>query len=197
VEEPGSGPWFVRTALLAGHRPRAEAVAAALASLASINGGLRCVNAAVAHARGLLDDDPHRCEEAAGEHVHPWTRAAATEDAGMIESRRGTSRASSLLETATARYDAIGARYDGARARAPLRSLPGRGHRPILTGWHSLTDGERRVALTVAEGLTNAEAGARLFLSRHTVDFHLRHIYRKLEVRSRVQLTRLVLAQDQ
>jgi DNA-binding CsgD family transcriptional regulator len=114
----------------------------------------------------------------------------------MVEARRGTSRASGLLEAATARYDAIGARYDGARARAALRSLPRWSERPILSGWPSLTNGERRVARAVAEGLTNAEVGARLFLSRHTVDFHLRQIYRKLEVRSRVQLTRLVLAQD-
>jgi DNA-binding CsgD family transcriptional regulator len=48
------------------------------------------------------------------------------------------------------------------------------------------------VAEVVAEGLTNAEAGARLFLSHHTVGFHLRQIFRKLDVSSRVELTRLV-----
>jgi transcriptional regulator of acetoin/glycerol metabolism/DNA-binding CsgD family transcriptional regulator len=59
-------------------------------------------------------------------------------------------------------------------------------------GWASLTDAERTVAEVVAEGLTNAEAGARLFLSHHTVGFHLRQIFRKLDVSSRVELTRLV-----
>jgi DNA-binding CsgD family transcriptional regulator len=44
-------------------------------------------------------------------------------------------------------------------------------------GWASLTDAERSVAATVAEGLTNAEAGARLYLSPHTVNFHLRQIF--------------------
>jgi DNA-binding CsgD family transcriptional regulator len=52
---------------------------------------------------------------------------------------------------------------------------------------------KRRVANIVAEGLTNAQAAERLYLSRHTIDFHLRQIFRKLRVRSRVELTRLVL----
>ncbi|MDQ6852651.1 MAG: helix-turn-helix transcriptional regulator, partial [Actinomycetota bacterium] len=60
-------------------------------------------------------------------------------------------------------------------------------------GWGSLTETEHRVATTVAEGLTNSQTGARLLQSRHTVDFHLRQIYRKLDISSRVQLTRLVL----
>jgi DNA-binding CsgD family transcriptional regulator len=45
----------------------------------------------------------------------------------------------------------------------------------------------------VSEGLTNASAAQRLYLSRHTVDFHLRQIFRKLDIRSRVELTRMVV----
>jgi DNA-binding CsgD family transcriptional regulator len=59
-------------------------------------------------------------------------------------------------------------------------------------GWASLTESERSVADLVAEGLTNREAASRLFLSRHTVDAHLRHIYRKLGIRSRTELARVV-----
>jgi transcriptional regulator of acetoin/glycerol metabolism/DNA-binding CsgD family transcriptional regulator len=62
-------------------------------------------------------------------------------------------------------------------------------------GWESLTDTERSVVDLVARGLTNREAAERLFLSHHTVGFHLRSIYRKLGVSSRVALTRLVLGQ--
>ena len=68
------------------------------------------------------------------------------------------------------------------------------GHRPPGTGWDSLTPTERSIALIVAEGVTNREAAARLYLSRHTVDYHLRQIFRKLDVASRVELTRLVVA---
>jgi DNA-binding CsgD family transcriptional regulator len=71
----------------------------------------------------------------------------------------------------------------------------GSGHRRerALRGWESLTDTERSVALLVAEGLTNREAAERLFLSPHTVDFHLRSVFRKLGTRSRVHLTRLIV----
>jgi DNA-binding CsgD family transcriptional regulator len=59
-------------------------------------------------------------------------------------------------------------------------------------GLASLTDAERGVAEVVAAGYTNREAAAKLFVSPHTVDYHLRHIFRKLDIESRVQLARLV-----
>lgn len=80
---------------------------------------------------------------------------------------------------------------DGERGVARLP----RGERP-LEGWQSLTDTEGRVACLVAEGLTNAEVGRRMFLSRHTIDFHLRQIFRKLAVHSRVAMTRCVLERE-
>ena len=64
--------------------------------------------------------------------------------------------------------------------------------RPV-SGWGSLTDTERTVAGLVAEGLTNPQVAARMFLSRHTVDFHLRQVFRKLQVASRVELARQVV----
>ena len=74
----------------------------------------------------------------------------------------------------------------GARAAGPARGRP-------AYGWASLTSSERSVAAIIAEGATNREAAARLFLSRHTIDFHLRQIFRKLEISSRVALARLVV----
>jgi DNA-binding CsgD family transcriptional regulator len=62
-------------------------------------------------------------------------------------------------------------------------------------GWDSLTETERGVAGIIAEGLTNREAAARLYLSPHTIDYHLRQIFRKLAITSRVELTRLVVGQ--
>jgi DNA-binding CsgD family transcriptional regulator len=64
-----------------------------------------------------------------------------------------------------------------------------RGTEPVA----SLTNSQRIVAELVAQGLTNREVAARIFLSPHTVDFYLRQIFRKLDVRSRVALTRLVV----
>jgi DNA-binding CsgD family transcriptional regulator len=73
----------------------------------------------------------------------------------------------------------------------PTTSAPAR--RRLTFGWDSLRSSELGIAELVAEGFTNREIGARLFVSPHTVDSHLRQIYRKLSIASRVELTRLVL----
>jgi DNA-binding CsgD family transcriptional regulator len=64
------------------------------------------------------------------------------------------------------------------------------------TDWDSLTSAEMKVAQLVAEGLTNRETAERLVISRHTVDSHLKHVFTKLDLRSRVQLTRAVLGHE-
>jgi DNA-binding CsgD family transcriptional regulator len=69
-------------------------------------------------------------------------------------------------------------------------------HAPQAFGWESLTSTERSVIELVADGLTNRETAERLFMSRHTVDFHLRSIFCKLGVNSRVELTRLAIEND-
>ena len=69
---------------------------------------------------------------------------------------------------------------------------PGGGNRPSF-GWASLTESEARIAELVAQGLTNREVAEDLFVSRHTVDSHLRQMFRKLAITSRVQLARLVI----
>jgi DNA-binding CsgD family transcriptional regulator len=76
----------------------------------------------------------------------------------------------------------------------PAQPSYGKGYiDPVLfTGWVDLTDTERAAAELVARGLTNREVAQRMFLSRHTIDSHLRQVFRKLSIRSRVELARLV-----
>jgi DNA-binding CsgD family transcriptional regulator len=69
---------------------------------------------------------------------------------------------------------------------------PGGGSEGAAGGWQLLTAREREVAELVADGLTNKEIAARLFVSKRTVDAHLEHILAKLSYVSRVQIAALV-----
>ncbi|WP_433295419.1 helix-turn-helix transcriptional regulator [Actinoplanes sp. CA-030573] len=60
-------------------------------------------------------------------------------------------------------------------------------------GLSVLTQREREVLAAVAEGLTNREIGERLFISERTVGVHVGHIFDKLQVRTRVQASRVFL----
>ena len=52
-------------------------------------------------------------------------------------------------------------------------------------GWAAITPAELAVARLVADGLTNRQIAERLFLSPHTVNAHLRHVFTKLGITSR------------
>lgn len=83
-----------------------------------------------------------------------------------------------------------------AGARYPLATLPGSGREGGREGggrWLSLTGAELRVAELVASGMTNRAMAAELHVSPHTVDAHLKHMYVKLGIHSRVELTVLAL----
>ncbi len=60
------------------------------------------------------------------------------------------------------------------------------------SGWASLTDAERRVATLISEGHTNKSAASTLGVSINTVGTHLRTVFAKLRVQSRVQLANMV-----
>jgi PAS domain S-box-containing protein len=88
-------------------------------------------------------------------------------------------------------------RFGGAVAGAVTvaRAAPDAAE-PAEIDWISLTDAELKVARLVAQGLTNRETAEELVVSRHTVDSHLKHVFTKLDLSSRVQLTRALLAHD-
>ena len=102
-----------------------------------------------------------------------------------------------MLAEALDRYERAGADAWAGRVRARLRDLgvrPGqRGARDRpARGWESLTATEQAVSLLVAEGLTNGAVARRLYISPHTVNTHLRHVFAKLGVSNRVALAGVV-----
>ncbi|MET8139500.1 LuxR C-terminal-related transcriptional regulator [Sphaerisporangium sp. NPDC005288] len=199
VADPAAAPWLVRVALAAGDRPGARLTVASAERLAEGAPGFPTVRTAATHARGLLEGDAEALEPAVKEGVDPWARASAAEDLGVTLEAAGDRRACvRSLDQALAGYQECGAARDAARLRRRLRRLGVRHRhwatteRPV-TGWASLTDTERTVSLLVTQGWTNRRVAEQMFISVHTVAFHLRQIFRKLGIGSRVELTRLML----
>jgi DNA-binding CsgD family transcriptional regulator len=78
------------------------------------------------------------------------------------------------------------------RARTELAAAGARPRRAMLSGLESLTPSERRVAEVAAKGLTTRQIAESLYVSPKTVEYHLRHIYQKLDIASRQELKRLI-----
>ena len=90
-------------------------------------------------------------------------------------------------------FEGLGAEPWSRRARAELRATGEGVATRRGTPSTELTAQQLRVALTVAEGITNREAGARLFMSPKTVEHHLSQVFEKLGVRSRAALARRLI----
>ncbi len=200
--DPALAAWLTRTALAAGDGELAACASRTAQDLAETHPGFPALAAAAAHSGGLARRDPGRLAEAATQHPDPWARASAAEDLGVLHAGHGDpDQAIGHLKNALTGYGQVGAERDQARIRRRLRKLGIRRRhwstpaaRPV-TGWDSLTDTEQAVAGLVAEGLSNNQAAARLYISTHTVAHHLRQAFRKLSIASRVELTRIVIQQ--
>jgi DNA-binding CsgD family transcriptional regulator len=201
IADPEGAVLLVRGALADGDRDRALALAKRTQRLATTTPGDPDTAAAADHTRGLIEQDPAALQRAAGRYPAARARADALEDAGDAWAGQGDrNRATTLLSQAYALYEKFGDAEDLARVRSSLRAAGTRlrhwthADRPAF-GWDSLTDTERRVADLVAQGLSNRQVANRVFLSTHTVAFHLRHIFWKLSITSRVQLARIAAEQ--
>jgi DNA-binding CsgD family transcriptional regulator/tetratricopeptide (TPR) repeat protein len=199
--DPADEPQMTRIALAAGDRELAESAVADANRRAELCPDVPSLDAIAAHATGLLNDDTDKLSEAVRRFERsPRTLAlaAAYEDLGLAHQRHGTSDSGiDTLTQALVLFSRAGATQDAARLRSRLRALGIRrrvaaAEKPA-TGWAAMTKSELAVAQLVANGLTNREIAEQLFVSPHTVNTHLRHVFAKLEVNSRVDLTRLAI----
>jgi DNA-binding CsgD family transcriptional regulator len=191
-------PHFVEAAACSGDRGRARAAADGYARWARATGDAGWLGLA-ARCEALLADGP-----AAAEHYLEALRLHGVAAAEFERARTGLLFGTALRRQrrpALARehlYEALdtfrrfGAQQWAARAQAELRAAG----EAVTTATHTtadqLTAQQLRIARCVAHGATNREVAAQLFLSPRTVDHHLRNIYTKLGIRSRVELVRLL-----
>ncbi|HEU5214512.1 MAG TPA: LuxR C-terminal-related transcriptional regulator [Gaiellaceae bacterium] len=148
----------------------------------------------VAAARADVDRAVLLLEQAVDEHAavgDPFGRARALLALGIVRRRARQKRpAREAIESALAEFERMDATIWAAKARGELGRIGGRKRE------EGLTAAERRVADLVAQGRTNREIAAALFLAERTVASHLTHIYAKLGVHSRTELAHRLHAGD-
>jgi DNA-binding CsgD family transcriptional regulator len=154
----------------------------------------------------LAEDHPQDAAPLALAAAEGFDVLGARLDAGLarIEASRALAaggerdQALALLRATADDFAACGALRRRDACDLELRRLGervqrrGRGTNPDGDGFESLTDREREIALLVADRLTNREIAARLFLSEKTIESHMRNVFRKLGVSSRVHVARAV-----
>jgi DNA-binding CsgD family transcriptional regulator len=189
---------LVRIALAVGDEELARRTRAQSDRRAELNPGVKSLAAVAAHARGIATgtvDDVEAAVRLFAEGERPLALASALEDLGRMKGDAGAAQDGiRALDRALAITTRAGASWDAARLRRRLRRLGVR--RRVLpverqtTGWGALTASELVVADLAADGRTNREIAEKLFVSPHTVNTHLRHVYEKLGLRSRLALSR-------
>jgi DNA-binding CsgD family transcriptional regulator len=191
-------PHFVEAAVRCGERRRAARALSSFDRWAGTTGGL--ARRALAHrCHALLAESSrdatehfleairlHRCSGTAFE-------LARTElfYAHHLRRDRKPGHAREYLRESLKIFQGTGAQHWVLRTQAELRACgdPVRGERPpVMT---ELTPQQSEISRLVAEGATNREIATQLFISHRTVDYHLRNIFAKLDVRSRVELAKL------
>ncbi len=195
---------LVRIALTAGDDELAEVAAAQADRRAQRNPRVATIVATAAHVRGLRRSNIEELERAVDLFAtgpRPLAHAYALEDLGVARASAGAVEAAvDALDDALVLYAEAGAAWDAGRVRGRLRDHGVRRRlvpreRPE-TGWAAMTDSELAVARLVAQGLTNREVAEHLFVSPHTVSSHLRSIFAKLDINSRLALARIGAERD-
>jgi DNA-binding CsgD family transcriptional regulator len=173
-------------------------------ALASLNPAVALMSGVSLHCRGLLDGDEHALSGAVSflrRSYRPLALAAALEDLGGLRLERGDVPGSTdVLSEAYEVSARCGAERACARVRQTLRSVGvvkrARAAARPTSGWESVTEAEMTVVRLVAAGLGSRAVADQLFVSLNTVNTHMRHIFNKLGLRSRVELTRAFVERE-
>jgi DNA-binding NarL/FixJ family response regulator len=147
----------------------------------------------------MLNDDTAdllAVADSAGQHGWPPLQAFALEEAAVrLAQHHHTPEAKQAFTQAIRLYAELGALQDIHRTDSRMRPHgirrgPRSLHRRTTHGWQALTPSEQRVATLVAQGLSNPDIAAQLFLARTTVQTHVSTILGKLSLHSRIELIR-------
>jgi DNA-binding CsgD family transcriptional regulator len=190
-------PDLIEALARAGRRDEALALQAEFEAAAASSLGKWALGSA-ARCRGLLTEDGFEDDFARAIELHeavgsPFDVARSQLCLGeRLRRNRQRKEARTVLRAAIERFERLGAVPWAERANAELRASGEIVQPGAVIATHELTPQELQVALSVAQGATNKEAGAALFLSPKTIEAHLGRVYRKLGIRSRTELAALL-----
>jgi DNA-binding CsgD family transcriptional regulator/tetratricopeptide (TPR) repeat protein len=194
-------PDYVDAALRLGEHDRAAQWLERFAQWAPVNGG-PLVNGLLARCRAMLSNDAGDAEalfdEALAHHaadVPAFERARTQLSFGeRLRRERRKIEARTQLRAALDVFEGLGATLWAERTRAELRATGETARKRDASTIDELTPQELRIASLVAGGASNRDVAAQIFVSPKTVEYHLRKVFLKLGVASRVELARIPLA---
>ncbi|MFF7371549.1 helix-turn-helix transcriptional regulator [Streptomyces tricolor] len=192
VEDPARAAWMVAMARAAGDRDLADRALHAIEQLAQNNPGVPVLESAAEHARSAA---PGRRPDVVTALDFGTAAGAGAVRPGAAAERRpsalpqpGAHRPAGPLATPTGETS--------PRSAPPSSRPPSRDTDEATADQHdrlaSLTQREIEIARHVARGLTNQQVARELELSPHTVNYHLRNVFRKLAITTRVRLTTIL-----
>ncbi|AUH39960.1 LuxR C-terminal-related transcriptional regulator [Streptomyces sp. CMB-StM0423] len=175
VEDPAAAAFLVRLALDTDDDGLRRTVLDTVNGLAGDNPGISVVSLSALHANAVAERDASGLAHIVAQSPDPISIALATEELARLHAGQAPARRPRAVPAA---LDATAVVADGTA-----------GHQHGSC-WVVLSDMERRIAYLVSVGMTNRQIARRVHLSAHTVNYHLRKIYKKLGIGTRVELAR-------
>lgn len=169
IEDPGAAAFLVRLALDVGDVRLEREVLETVDGLARDNPDVSVIGLSAVHANALANSDRTALAHIIARSPDAISVALATAELAKLHSAKASEK---------------------RRQGAPSANSEGGGAQQDATCWSSLSDMERRISYLVSVGLTNREIAKRVYLSAHTVNYHLRKVFRKLGISTRAELAR-------
>ncbi|MEU7646364.1 helix-turn-helix transcriptional regulator [Streptomyces huasconensis] len=176
IEDPSAAAFLVRLALDVGDTVLRQSVLDTVDGLAADNLGISVVGLGALHANAVANGDSAALSRIIAQSPDPISVALATEELAKLYGNKTPAKKRST-----------------ASLPAPAEPSPVGSGQVIATQlntacWAGLSDMERRISYLVSVGMTNRQIAKEVHLSAHTVNYHLRKIYRKLGINTRVEL---------
>ncbi|MGW1279638.1 LuxR C-terminal-related transcriptional regulator [Streptomyces tsukubensis] len=175
IEDPAAAAFLIRLALDVRDTGLRRSVLDTVDGLARDNPGIPVLGLSAVHANASATGDPVALSRIIAQSPDPISVALATEELAKIYGAKATAKRRTV----------------SVPPSDPSEVSPDEVTVPLNTAcWAGLSDTERRIAYLVSVGMTNRKIAQQIHLSAHTVNYHLRKIYRKLGINTRVELAR-------